>query len=416
MLTNNFRAIMAAMPTNAASSPVVLMGSYAITATNGRTYYYVPCPATNHYPNTPSNHSAVLTNSNGISIGTGTTSPTPNDYDLEAQIKSGITISINSRAQSVDTLGNAVLTIVISVTNTSGAPIVVSEIGWKASVLNFSATPGGPNINSGIDLLLDRTLLDTPITIQSSASGLIEYVLKADLIKPKTISGVDIVPFSYGTDAQIKAMIEAAHEGVIDLQTDGGWRIGDIRKISIGAVGSYDAHDEYMFISSFDEYEGCGNVMQLDMAYNYLKAPMNSTNTNVGGYGESTMYTTFLPSVEAALPQWLRDLLIKFNVKASAGNQSSEIVTVTNNKLALRSVKEIYDGIGYGFDGEGTQVAAYKIAAYQKLNFSSSAGNRWARSPAANNKTDFCSDVNATTTGSHYVASNSYFIAPFMCV
>ena len=62
----------------------------------------------------------------------------------------------------------------------------------------------------------------------------------ADIIYAQKIAGgggggVTIVPWSTGTDEEIAAMIAAAHAGKINLQTDGGWAVGDVRSITVGA-------------------------------------------------------------------------------------------------------------------------------------------------------------------------------------
>lgn len=350
----------------------------------------------------------------GVCFGLGTTPPTVDDYKLENQITAGVTITRTSETGGRDQNGNPLYDTVYSIKNNTAAAITVSEIGWRVDALcNSRMFAGGGGYYNTYSLLIDRTVLDNPITIAAGETGLVKYTVSASFYHPKTVAGVQIVPFAFGTDEQIVAMIEAARAGTIDLQRDAGWQIGDSRAVSVGAVDTYNPYTEYVIISSFDEYEGCGNVLQLEFTYRYLKSKMNSSNTNSGGYGASYMYTTFLPLVEAALPSWLRSLLLPFDVKVSAGSRSSEIVTVQNNKLALRSEVEIFGTMTYSPEGEGQLQELFKRETYRSRSSSSTTGPGWCRSPDVTRNAAF---VYGTASSSYANASNSNFVLPFMCI
>jgi hypothetical protein len=162
----------------------------------------------------------------------------------------------------------------------------------------------------------------------------------------------------------------------------------------------------------------CGNVLQFDfkdaLAAGYR---MNVSNTNTGGYGASEMYTTTIPMVVNRLPEYLRGMLIPFNVLASAGNQSAEIVTVQNNLLALRSEVEIFGTNSNSKPGEGTQIPYYQTAAnrVKKRGHTGSASSWWERSPRGSNSSNFCY-VNGSGSASYYSASDANGVAPFGCI
>lgn len=238
--------------------------------------------------------------------------------------------------------------------------------------------------------------------------------------------GVTIVPFSSGTDEEIAAMIDAAQQGTIDLQQDGGWSLGDVRTIHIDAFNgggdiavSYAAQDIDIVISSFNEYMSCGNVMQFDFKDSLTpKQKMNLTSTNVGGYGQSEIKTTTIPALVNALPTWLKDRLIEFSVLTSIGDNKSTIETVTGNKLALRSEVELFGSTTYSKVGEGTQVEYYTTSGstIKKLGHGGSNDGYWERSPYNNNSMWFCY-VASDGTAFRGPASNEYGgIAPFGCV
>lgn len=106
-------------------------------------------------------------NGGGIIIGTGTTLPTVNDYKLENQITSGFG-STTSFPNSDSAVYNAKgIVSCCTITNSSQTDnLVINEIGYikgKAGYWN---------------ILYDRIVLDTPITIAPEATKTIEYRLK----------------------------------------------------------------------------------------------------------------------------------------------------------------------------------------------------------------------------------------------
>lgn len=232
-----------------------------------------------------------------------------------------------------------------------------------------------------------------------------------------------IVSWTDGTDDEIAAMIDAARTGTIDLQTDAGWAVGDVRTIQ-----TKEFTDEYptvhvsqsidIVISSFEDYNKCGCVLQFDFKDSLEKgARMNISNTNAGGYKASEMFTVMLPRLAEALPTWLSSRLLEFDVLASAGSQSSTIETIKGNKLALRSEIEIFGTTTYSRAGEGTQIEYYKTAAnrVKKKGHNGSASFWWERSPGASSSGYFCRVDSSGSASSHY-ASSTYGVAPFGCI
>lgn len=240
---------------------------------------------------------------------------------------------------------------------------------------------------------------------------------------------LNIVSWADGTDDEIAAMIDAARAGTIDLQTDGGWAVGDVRTIKISAFSaesttSYAEQSIDIAISSFEDYNECGCIMQFDFCTlltashtdsDYKGTRMNSSNTNSGGYGATEMYKTTLPALVEALPSWLKERLIEFSVLASAGSQSSTINTVTGNLLALRSEVEIFGKTTYSKSGEGSQIPYYTTSANRIKKRDGAAGGWWERSPRGGTGTYFCS---VTSDGSAYYgsASGTSGVAPFGCL
>ena len=132
--------------------------------------------------------------------------------------------------------GQPALKYTLTVTNTGAEAVTVREVGTKQSVQS-DTYPGRISTSNPATthiVLIDRTVLDAPVTIQPGDAAIIEYSLIASP-SVKTVAGVECASFLTATDAQIAAMIDAARQGTIDLQTDCGWAVGDVRSIHVDA-------------------------------------------------------------------------------------------------------------------------------------------------------------------------------------
>lgn len=232
-----------------------------------------------------------------------------------------------------------------------------------------------------------------------------------------------IVTFADGTDEEVAAMLDAAKNGSIDLQTDGGWKVGDTRRITISAFTSGDVnHSEQemdIVITSFADYNSCGAKMQFDFKQALSAGNrMNASGTNSGGWKSSEMFKTTLPALVKALPEWLSSRLLEFPVKACVGGGSSNVETVTGNKLALRSEIEIFGKTTYSASGEGgTQIEYYKTAAnrVKKYGLNGNTCSWWERSAYASYTYRFCC-VDSSGSADYNNASDTYGVSPFGCI
>ena len=141
--------------------------------------------------------------------------------------------------------------------------------------------------------------------------------------------------------------------------------------------------------------------------------PMNSSNTNSGGWQNSAMRTTHLPAILNMMPAEVKAAIRDVQKKSSAGNQSSSIQT-TNDKLFLLSEIEIFGSTTYSFAGEGKQYAYYQAGNSKVKNLSGSAYYWWERSPLSSNSIYFCR-VNSSGNAGANGASTSNGVAFGFC-
>ena len=117
-------------------------------------------------------------NSAGIKVGSSNAAESASDYTLASLITAGISGSVVLHSRTVDASGNSKVTLIVTVTNTGATDVTISEIGY------FVQMKGGTTVGSTSTtiyyIMLDRTLLDTPVTIPANSSATITYVIQGE--------------------------------------------------------------------------------------------------------------------------------------------------------------------------------------------------------------------------------------------
>lgn len=414
MINKNYKNMLS-MILHAAS---VNHGALPLRDVNGKVCY--SSHAFSCFPYAYTQAATLSKTSEGISVGTGSTAPTEDDYNLAEPLTAGISLTVTSVSTGCEAPGNPYHEYHVTVVNNGSEAITVREICDKQKV-KAAQKPGSASASDTV-VMLDRSLLDPALTVQPGDAGIIHYRL-VTATPQRSVNGVAIASWTWGSDEQIAAMLDAAQAGTIDLQTDGGWRVGEMRTIAIGAfTGSgnraHAAQNVNIAISSFDDYNNCGCVMQFDFAETLaLGQQINSTPTNAGGYDSTPMYTETLPALVEALPGWLKSRLKTFSVLAGEGSRSSSIETIGGSKLALRAEVEIFGTNVHSPPGEGAQLDYYKITGNRMKTKSNSTTvtSWWLRSPSTQGGASFAY-VNSSGALGSSAATNGEGLAPFGCV
>ena len=158
MLTKNFYALMR-VAFGKIKSTVISDENITKTVEFSSSNWYGVFPAMCKYKNTGTYQ--------WVSFGSGTTPATANDYKLESEITTGISVTSQDSPTTEQTdkyiLWTATFGVKASVETT------ISEIGLFSNV----------HTSSGILItLVDRTVLDTPITIPAGQSKQITYTIR----------------------------------------------------------------------------------------------------------------------------------------------------------------------------------------------------------------------------------------------
>ena len=264
------------------------------------------------------------------------------------------------------------------------------------------------------------------VSATSDSSGL--AILKIHGYGVWTISA-NIYGLSVSTDYEIKAMsqhelalfpdLESVGWDAISSISESGnassiWSVGDKKTVAIDGV-NYQVQ-----IIGFDhdtKTSGgkAGITFQLVDCLNG-KYPMNSSDTNEGGWTSCAMRSSTMATLLTKLPSALQNVIKAVNKLTSAGNQSVTINT-TSDKLFLLSEVEIFGSTTYSKSGEGSQYAYYKAgnSKAKKVNGSDSAW--WERSPHGSNSDHFCLvNTSLANNADSAFAAVSYGVAFGFCV
>ena len=127
--------------------------------------YYMARIATRHETYAGSSSIIYSTGLFGVVFGSGTTKPTIDDIDLENRITAGLSVTCGGLNLGKVADGQYCAWASYTVTNTSEEEITISEIGVLTCYFNSGHYP----------ILMERTVLDEPITIPAGEQKIITY-------------------------------------------------------------------------------------------------------------------------------------------------------------------------------------------------------------------------------------------------
>ncbi len=110
------------------------------------------------------------TSTGGVIFGTGTTPPTLEDYSLSGTLITTITCT-SSLTTKADAEGMT-LTALYTITNTASTAITIGEIALMCNLYNSS------NSTHSYKGLVERTVLDEPVTIEPGGVGQVTYTIE----------------------------------------------------------------------------------------------------------------------------------------------------------------------------------------------------------------------------------------------
>lgn len=143
--------------------------------------------------------------------------------------------------------------------------------------------------------------------------------------------------------------------------------------------------------------------------------PMNSTNTNSGGWKSSAMRTSTMATMKGYLPTGWQSIIKPINKASGKGGGSSSGTETVSDSCFLLAEIEIFGSTKFSVSGEGTQYAYYKAGNSKVKNVSGYASYWWERSPYSGDGISFCR-VNSSGNAVYDNAGRSYYLAFGFCV
>lgn len=195
------------------------------------------------------------------------------------------------------------------------------------------------------------------------------------------------------------------------------FHIGDEKTLTVNGV-SYTAviigfdHDTPVDTSTYGR-DKVGITFQLKNCLN-TTYPMNSSNTNSGGWTSCEMRTSTMATLLSQLASDLKNAIVKVKKLSSAGGRNNAIDT-TEDSLFLLSEVEIFGSTNDAYAGEGSQYEYYQSGNSRVKTVSGSAKIWWERSPRSSFTEGFCA-VGINGGASTNDASDSCGVAFGFCV
>lgn len=312
---------------------------------------------------------------------------------------------------------------------------VVSYQG-KSYVAKQTTTGNAPTNTTYWQLMVDaqgHTIKDSTTTFPNRANLVFDgFYVEDDSTNNATIihknEPIPLVSWSTGTDAEIKAMVDAYHAGELTLEDiQSVWSIGDEREVTLSAmaatgVGETHASQTVKFVlmnwggKTLADDTTCLAIVGQKNSLSEV-GYMNSSDTNTGGWNSSARRTWCNDIYKGSIPSDFRSLFKQHKNLSGTGGGSTSGTQQTTDYFALPAEVEVFRTTPYSVAGEGSQFKYYETSAnrVKALGEGGSAGGWWERSPGAGDSGFFCL-VNGSGGAGSVRASYAIGLAPFGCI
>lgn len=188
-----------------------------------------------------------------------------------------------------------------------------------------------------------------------------------------------------------------------------GWEVGMTKSVTLTNGNTFNLQ-----IWDFNAYEDKnGNKLGINFGSVELQsttASMNSTNTNVGGFGASKMATTTLPSIYELLPEELKNLIPETKITYHSGSDDPTTELSGYYKVYLPSEYNVFGSTSYAYQ-EGQFLKYWQEhnsnAERIKYRIGSTSASYWWLSSANRTNSDYFANVYSTGGRSNTGASGS---------
>lgn len=153
-------------------------------------------------------------------------------------------------------------------------------------------------------------------------------------------------------------------------------------------------HDTLTTASAYGSNTATGKAgitFQMHDLFATNEYPMNSSNSNSGGWKNSAMRTSTMPLMKGYLPIEWQTIVKQVNKSSGLGGGSSSGTEIVSDNCFLLSEIEVFGSITHSVSGEGTQYAYYKAGNSKVKNLEDGYAYHWyERSPQSGSSKEFC--------------------------
>ena len=152
-------------------------------------------------------------------------------------------------------------------------------------------------------------------------------------------------------------------------------------------------HDTLTTASAYGSNTATGKAgitFQMHDLFATNEYPMNSSNTNSGGWKNSLMRTSTMATMKGYLPDDWEAIIKPVNKASGKGGGSSSGTEIVSDNCFLLAEIEIFGSTEYSVSGEGTQYAYYKAGNSKVKNNGDYDYHWYERSPHSGDSKEFC--------------------------
>lgn len=232
------------------------------------------------------------------------------------------------------------------------AKTIYKEVTKKYITENMKGNKVNNISNSNNKLDLDSNNLDYNIKLDSKGN-IKNFQVSNDTYclsgKFKNLNELTVDKITEGKCQKVeKSFKNDSWETIVDNVRDfdiEGYNVGDTKEIDLGEYGTHTVRIANTSTPSECSTEGfsqtaCGFVIEFADIITFDS--MNRTNTNVGGWPSSRMYTLVNDNIYNAIPSEIRNIIIDTTVISGHGSKNGEENFISTDKLYLLTQKEIY--------------------------------------------------------------------------
>lgn len=287
---------------------------------------------------------------------------------------------------------------------------VIADIGSTVTMSRGGKTLTGKVASTGYATLYPTELGDWTIVFTYNGSQ------KTKVYTLEVIGIVYVYPFVVGATLETTSWDNIAIVSKLGKAQD-YWKVGDTKTVAVNGVNyqfQIIGFDHDTLTTKDGTRTKAGITFQMVDCLNTTYS-MNGSNTNNGGWNDSTMRTSTMATLLNQLPAALKNVLKSVNKLSGTGGGSTSGTQTTHDKLFLLSEVEIFGTTTYSVPGEGTQYAYYKAGNSKVKKVNGSANYWWERSPSSGSTGNFCG-VNDIGGANFYSASASIGVSFGFCV